>query len=70
MAQIVKYPVTQLKKGRSTLKMRNTAKLNILAKKKIGDMNWIEFRELKEGANAFKEIHDGPCAAPKIILIP
>jgi hypothetical protein len=33
-------------------------------------MNWIEFRELKEGANAFKEIHDGTCAAPKIILIP
>ena len=43
---------------------------NDLAKKKIGDMNWIEFRELKEGANAFKEIHDGTCAAPKIILIP
>ena len=47
-----------------------TNTLDILAKKKIGDMNWIEFRELKEGAKAFKEIHDGTCAAPKIILIP
>ena len=33
-------------------------------------LNWIEFRDLKKGATAFKEIHDGTCSAPKIILIP
>jgi len=44
--------------------------LDILAKSKIGNLNWIEFRDLKKGATAFKEIHDGSCSAPKIILIP
>jgi len=44
--------------------------LDILAKGNIGDLNWIEFRDLKKGATAFKEIHDGTCSAPKIILIP
>ena len=44
--------------------------LNILSKNKIGDLNWIEFKDLSEGAEAFKEIHDGTCSAPKIILIP
>ena len=44
--------------------------ISILANKKIGSLDWIEYRELKNGANAFKEIHDGTCVAPKIILIP
>jgi len=44
--------------------------LDILSKKKIGSLDWIEFRELKKGAEAFKQIHDGTCVAPKIILIP
>ncbi len=44
--------------------------LDILTKKKLGSLDWIEFRELKNGAQAFKEIHDGTCIAPKIILIP
>ena len=44
--------------------------LSILSKNKIGDLNWIEFKDLSEGAEAFKEIHDGTCSAPKIILIP
>ena len=44
--------------------------LNILSKSKVGDLNWIEFRELSAGAEAFKEIHNGTCSAPKIILIP
>ena len=26
--------------------------------------------ELKSGGDAFKQIHDGTCVAPKIILIP
>ena len=44
--------------------------INLLHNKKLGPLNWIEYRELKNGANAFKEIHDGTCVAPKIILIP
>ena len=43
--------------------------LNILNNKEIGTLEWIEYRNLKEGASAFKEIHDGKCAAPKIILL-
>ena len=42
----------------------------ILANKEIGILNWIEYRDLKEGAKAFKQIHDGTCVAPKIILLP
>jgi threonine dehydrogenase-like Zn-dependent dehydrogenase len=44
--------------------------IDLLAQKKLGSLKWIEYRELKEGANAFKQIHDGTCIAPKIILIP
>ena len=43
--------------------------LNILNSKEIGSLEWIEYRNLKEGASAFKEIHDGKCTAPKIILL-
>ena len=44
--------------------------LNILNTKKLGDLGWIEYRDLKKGSEAFKEIHDGSCVAPKIILTP
>ena len=44
--------------------------LSILANKEIGSLDWIEFRDLKNGGDAFKQIHDGSCVAPKIILIP
>jgi threonine dehydrogenase-like Zn-dependent dehydrogenase len=44
--------------------------LHILTKKKLGSLDWIEYRELKSGAEAFKQIHNGTCVAPKIILIP
>ena len=44
--------------------------MDLLAKKKIGSLKWIEYRELKEGAKAFQEIHNGTCIAPKIVLIP
>jgi len=44
--------------------------LNLLTNKKLGSLKWIEYRELKKGAEAFQEIHDGTCVAPKIILIP
>ena len=43
--------------------------LNILKNKKIGSLSWIEYRELKDGSSAFKQIDDGSCAAPKIILL-
>ena len=43
--------------------------LNILKNKQIGSLSWIEYRELKDGSSAFKQIHDGSCAAPKIILL-
>ena len=42
--------------------------LNILSSKKIGSLEWIEYRKLKDGIEAFKQIHDGTCIAPKIIL--
>ena len=43
--------------------------LNILNNQEIGSLDWIEYRKLKEGSAAFKEIHDGSCAAPKIVLL-
>ena len=43
--------------------------LDILANKKIGSLAWIEYRKLKDGFGAFKEIHNGTCIAPKIILL-
>ena len=43
--------------------------IGILAEKKLGSMEWIEYRNLQDGSSAFKQIHDGSCAAPKIILL-
>jgi len=43
--------------------------LSILNNKEIGSLDWIEYRNLKNGFSAFKEIHDGSCSAPKIILL-
>ena len=43
--------------------------LDILANKKIGILGWIEYRKLKDGFGAFKDIHNGTCIAPKIILL-
>ena len=43
--------------------------LDILDKKKIGSLDWIKYKKLKDGSSAFKEIHDGSCSAPKIILL-
>ena len=47
----------------------NTQTLNILGNKKIGYLNWIEYRELKDGISAFKEIHERTCSSPKTILL-
>ena len=43
--------------------------LSILANNKIGSLAWIEYRKLKDGSSAFKEIHDGSCTTPKIVLL-
>ena len=34
----------------------------------LGDLAWLEQRPLADGANAFKELLQGRCAAPKVIL--
>ena len=44
--------------------------ISLLTNRKFGSLSWINYRELKEGASAFKEIHNGTCISPKIILIP
>jgi len=44
--------------------------LNILIAKKLGDLTWLDYRPLRDGAKAFREIHDGITSSPKIILIP
>ena len=44
--------------------------LDMLIAKELGNMTWLDYRPLKDGANAFREIHDGTTAAPKIILLP
>ena len=44
--------------------------LELLSTSKLGNLDWIEYRDLSKGAEAFKQIHDGSCSAPKIILIP
>ncbi len=43
--------------------------ISILDEKKLGSLDWIQYRNLKDGASAFKQIHDGSCSAPKIILL-
>ena len=43
--------------------------LAILADQKIGSLKWIEYRKLQDGSSAFKDIHDGSCTSPKIILL-
>jgi len=35
---------------------------------KLGSLDWIEQRPLDEGSLAFGEIHNGTCAAPKVVL--
>ena len=44
--------------------------LKMLTEKKLGDLGWIEYRDLKKGSEAFNEIHNGTFVSPKIILIP
>ena len=44
--------------------------LDLLSNNQLGKLDWIEYRELSKGVDAFKQIHDGTCASPKIVLIP
>ena len=34
----------------------------------LGSLEWIERRPLSAGANAFAELLQGQCAAPKVVL--
>ena len=36
----------------------------------LGPLDWVETRQLSEGAAAFRDIHEGNAAAPKIVLRP
>ena len=36
----------------------------------LGSLDWVETRPLDEGAVAFRDIHEGKAAAPKIVLRP
>lgn len=34
----------------------------------LGNLDWLQQRSLDEGGVAFKDIHNGDCAAPKVVL--
>jgi len=34
----------------------------------LGKLDWVEQRPLSQGAEAFAELHQGQCAAPKVVL--
>ena len=44
--------------------------LDMLIAEELGDLTWLDYRPLKDGAAAFREIHDGTAESPKIILLP
>ena len=44
--------------------------LDLLIARELGNLKWLDYRPLKEGAAAFREIHEGTTASPKIILLP
>ncbi len=46
------------------------AAIHALYKDALGPLDWVETRALSEGASAFREIHEGSVAAPKIVLRP
>lgn len=52
----------------STVDLR--AAIQALHSGALGPLDWVETRQLSEGAAAFRDIHDGRAAAPKIVLRP
>ena len=36
----------------------------------LGDLSWVETRQLSEGAQAFDDLHNGRTAAGKLVMIP
>lgn len=46
------------------------AALIALAGGKLGSLDWVETRPLSDGADAFRSIHEGTAASPKIVLLP
>ena len=44
--------------------------LHQLHRGSLGDLSWIETRQLLDGPNAFRDLDAGRIAAGKIILIP
>ena len=52
----------------STADLRAAAKA--LGEGAFGDLAWVEERPLAEGAAAFRDLHEGRCAAAKILLRP
>ena len=47
-----------------------TAAIEMLYNGSLGSLDWVETRSLGEGAGAFRDIHEGKAAAPKIVLMP
>ena len=46
------------------------AAAKVIEKRQLGDLSWVETRPLSEGAQAFRDLHEGRTAAAKIVLIP
>lgn len=46
------------------------AAIQALHRGALGPLDWVETRHLSEGAAAFRDIHEGRAAAPKIVLRP
>lgn len=46
------------------------AAIQALYRGALGPLDWVDTRRLSEGAAAFREIHEGKAAAPKIVLRP
>ncbi|MCP3690228.1 MAG: alcohol dehydrogenase catalytic domain-containing protein, partial [Gammaproteobacteria bacterium] len=46
------------------------AAIDLLYNGSLGSLDWVAKRPLQEGADAFREIHEGKAASPKIVLIP
>jgi threonine dehydrogenase-like Zn-dependent dehydrogenase len=46
------------------------AAIDLLYRGALGSLDWVDTRSLSDGAEAFREIHEGMVASPKIVLRP